>query len=133
MKLPFIVPAILTTGAAFLLSSCASAVFYASNGKGAEVGALIPGLLSKQVAKNAKLKTRSGVEMSVEAYASRQPDPAVTGAAKDIAIFGKAAPILREVVQGENAIQLKGVKDPNIIPKNPNIIPVDPQFVPPAR
>lgn len=132
MKLSAIIPALFTTGAAYLLSSCAAAGFYANNGKGGEIGAIVPGFLSKQVAKNVKMTTPSGLVMEVEAYASRQPDPAVTGAVKDVMLFKAAAPILQDVVNGENAVNLKTAKDPNVIPKDPNIIPVDPQFVPPA-
>ena len=114
-----------------LLTSCGSAAFYAKSASGAEIAAIAPGMLSKQMLKGGEIETPNGLKMKIEAYASRQPDPEVTRQLGTYGVTRLLAPIAMEGVKGENAIGLKGTKDPNVIPKDPNIIPVDPQFVPP--
>lgn len=115
-----------------LLSSCASAVFYSAGKDGnSETVAIAPGLIAKQMLKGATISTPRGLMIRVDAYASRTPDPEVT---RQLGVYGITrllAPIAMEGVKGANAVDLKGTKDPNLIPKDPNIIPVDPQFIPP--
>ena len=78
---------------AILLTSCGSAAFYASNGQGAEIAAIAPGLLAKQTLKDVEITSPSGVKMRIGAYASRMPDPAVTDLGKSYVLWNN--PITR--------------------------------------
>lgn len=90
-------------------------------------------VLGEAIAKDVTVTTREGDSIHVGAFATHNPDRAVTGAVKDVMIFKDLAPIIHEGVRGGNEALIKGTKDPNVIPKDPNIIPVDPQFIPPPQ
>ena len=110
--------------------SCGAVTYYHKGSDGSEYAAIAPGLFSKQMVKDGFIKTPDGMIMGVNAYASRQPDPEVTRALRDYGLFKLAAPIIQSSVNGANAVDLKGTKDPNVIPKNPNVIPADPNVIP---
>lgn len=124
MKLLHLLPLL-----ALLLSSCASAVAYHEGKEGNETVWIAPGLFSQQMLKGAEVTTPKGVRIKVQSYAGRT-DPKVTGAVKDVAMLKTGLPVLEKMVDGTNAVQLKGTKDPNIIPVDPNKIPADPNKIP---
>lgn len=125
MKLPLLILAVL----ALVSPSCTT------------TGAILPGehgdtlvgptsILGEFLAQDSIVK--SGDRMiATGKFSTNNPDRNLTHAIRDYKIFGKAAPILLEAVKGENAIGLKGTKDPNFIPDDPENIPVDPQFIAP--
>jgi hypothetical protein len=94
---------------ALILSSCGAAAFYAESGD-KKIAAVSPGLLSKQIVKKAWVKNGK-LDMGVEGYASRQPDPDFTKDVTNLLMFKAGVPVMRDTVQGQTAVQLKGTED----------------------
>lgn len=118
--------------ALIVLTSCTH-VGVARSKKDGTLVAGVTSVMGEVISKDVKITTAEGDIIEIGALATHNPDRAVTGAVKDVAIFGKLAPVLHTAVKGENAIRLKGTDNPDFIPDNPENIPVDPQFIPPPQ
>ena len=87
-------------------------------------------LLGKQSIQRMEVRTPNGGSVVIEGYNTQNPDPELTGAAKDFLITREVTGMIKDVIPKTVTNPNKIPKNPNVIPKDPNVIPADPNVIP---